>query len=112
MKSKAAGCGSISTVFPSIILPCVSSIIIMIIIIMIIIIMIIMIMIIATTIVTTKIKIRHLKNVLFEPLLKENKSTLPANQMKNRSFSNLAVIIIANAQGINVSRLFEEVFIE
>ena len=86
----------------------------MIIIIMIIIIMIIMIMImiIATTIVTTKIKIRHLKNVLFEPLLKENKSTLPANQMKNRSFSNLAVIIIANAQGINVSRLFEEVFIE
>ena len=109
MKSKAAGCGSISTVFPSIILPCVSSIIIMIIIIMIIM---IMIMIIATTIVTTKIKIRHLKNVLFEPLLKENKSTLPANQMKNRSFSNLAVIIIANAQGINVSRLFEEVFIE
>ena len=109
MKSKAAGCGSISTVFPSIILPCVSSIIMMIIIIMIIM---IMIMIIATTIVTTKIKIRHLKNVLFEPLLKENKSTLPANQMKNRSFSNLAVIIIANAQGINVSRLFEEVFIE
>ena len=65
-----------------------------------------------TTIITTKIKIRHLKNVLFEPWLKENKSTLPANQEKNRSFSNLAVIIIANAQGINVSRLFEEIFIE
>ena len=105
MKSKAAVCGSISAVFSSIILLCVSSIIMIIIII-------IIITIITTTIITTKIKIRHLKNVLFEPLLKENKSTLPANQEKNRSFSNLAVIIIANAQGINVSRLFEEIFIE
>ena len=54
-------------------------------------------------IIITKTQINPFKNVLFEPLLRENESISPANQVKNRSSNNLAVIIITNVQGINMS---------
>ena len=54
-------------------------------------------------IIITKTQISPFKNVLFEPLLRENESISPANQVKNRSSNNLAVIIITNVQGINMS---------
>ena len=60
-------------------------------------------MIIIIIITITKIQINFLKNVLFEPVLKENESISPANQIENRSVNNLAVIIITNAQCINMS---------
>ena len=54
-------------------------------------------------IIITKTQLSPFKNVLFEPLLRENESISPANQVKNRSSNNLAVIIITNVQGINMS---------